>query len=200
MAFESHSLAAIRFHQVHKMKVITSPEIYLPEKEEVAAFLAGGITNCREWQSEVLEHLKEYDRNEYSLDKLVIYNPRRENFPIDDPSASYQQIKWEFDALQKMDIFSMFFAEGPSQQPICLYELGRNLVMMQNRFPISFLNRIIVACSPDYSRSSDVYIQTQLALNGIDIVSRDIDTKKHAMNIINSYLKVLMLNTKETIK
>ena len=57
-----------------------------------------------------------------------------------------------------MDIFSMFFAEGPSQQPICLYELGRNLVMMQNRFPISFLNRIIVACSPDYSRSSDVYI------------------------------------------
>ena len=52
----------------------------------------------------------------------------------------------------------MFFAEGPSQQPICLYELGRNLVMMQNRFPISFLNRIIVACSPDYSRSSDVYI------------------------------------------
>ncbi len=71
------------------MKVITSPEIYLPEKGEIAAFLAGGITNCREWQLEVLEHLKEYDRNECLLDKLVIYNPRRENFPIDDPSASY---------------------------------------------------------------------------------------------------------------
>ena len=30
------------------------------------------------------------------LDDLVVFNPKRENFPIDDPNAAYEQIAWEF--------------------------------------------------------------------------------------------------------
>lgn len=37
----------------------------------------------------------------------------------------------------------MYFCESESVQPICMYELGRNLIRMQQRFP-DFYNRIII--------------------------------------------------------
>ena len=97
------------------MKVITSPEVYHPSDDEVSVFLAGGITNCYDWQSEVIAFLQKYNDDFHGrLDKLVIYNPRRLTFPIDDPSAAQEQIEWEFKNLEKMDIFSMMFVDGPS--------------------------------------------------------------------------------------
>lgn len=146
------------------MKIITAPQNYNKQSDQISVFLAGGITNCPEWQNEVIRKLEDFD-----LQKLVIYNPRQEHFNITDPNASYKQISWEFQYLENMDIFSMYFSDGDSDQPICMYELGRNLIRMQNRFPNDWKERIIITCENGYRRKLDVYIQTRLATeNAID--------------------------------
>ena len=141
------------------MKVITAPNNYKMQEGEISIFLAGGITNCSDWQSEIIDRLG-YD---LGINDLVIFNPRRKNFPIHKPSAAYEQIEWEFDNLNRMDIFSMYFCSGDSDQPICLYELGRYIAKMQIRFPIDWENRIIISVEKGYKRTQDVIIQTQLA-------------------------------------
>lgn len=141
------------------MRVVTAIETDFGNENEVTCFLAGGITNCPDWQKDVIERLSRMD----GLDDLVIFNPRRENFPIHDPNASNDQIKWEFDHLQLMDIFSMFFCGGESDQPICMYELGRNLMTMHVRFPSNWVNRVAITCDNGYKRKQDVIIQTGLA-------------------------------------
>ena len=72
------------------IKVVTSPELYgIGENEkEVRCFLAGGITGCPDWQSKVIEEIIRLDEEDRECkDKiakdytLVLFNPRRENFP-----------------------------------------------------------------------------------------------------------------------
>jgi hypothetical protein len=79
-------------------------------------FLAGGITSCPNWQLELIEKLKD-------VSNLVIFNPRRENFPIENPNAAIEQITWEYKYLKEADIISFWFSKG-SLNPIVLYELG----------------------------------------------------------------------------
>ena len=141
------------------MKLITAPEIYTPKEGEYAVFLAGGITGCHDWQSRVINYLKDF----HHTDNLVIFNPRRDNFPIDDPNAVEEQIKWEFDHIEKSDLFTMYFCNSESDQPICMYELGRNLVRWQERFPEDYHMRIIISIETGYKRTKDVEIQSKLA-------------------------------------
>ena len=114
-------------------------------------FLAGGITNCPWWQHEVIEILQDYPHG-------TILNPRRHNFPIGDPNAAQEQIKWEFEALNRADIFSIWFSNADSDQPICMYELGRHLA----RYEAGFLKHMCVGVEPGYRREQDVIIQTKL--------------------------------------
>ena len=141
------------------MKIITAIENYDLKPGEISLFLAGGITNCPDWQSAIIKRLEEY----YNLENLVVFNPRRENFPIGDRNESYKQIEWEFKYLEKVDIFSMYFCSGESDQPICMYELGRNIVRMQTKYPVSWKDRIIITVENGYKRKVDVYIQSALA-------------------------------------
>lgn len=145
------------------MRVITAPEDYTLQDGEVSVFLAGGITNCPNWQKDVIDELARYC--DYKDNKLVVFNPRRDNFPIGDASAARAQIEWEFNCLEKADIFSMFFSSGDSDQPICMYELGRNIARMQTRFPTDWNKRIIISSAHDYKRINDVRIQVRLATN-----------------------------------
>lgn len=151
------------------MRVITAPEEYKIQDDEVTVFLAGGICGCENWQDDVIQILKEIDENERKegregLDKLVLFNPRRESFPINDRMESRNQIKWEFDALERCNIFSMYFCSGDSDQPICMYELGKNLVRMQQRYAIDWYGRIIVSVEDGYKRYGDVVTQFNLAI------------------------------------
>lgn len=146
------------------MRVITAPDIYIPKEDDICCFLAGGITNCPNWQKEVIDDLD--NRCDLFEDNIVLFNPRRENFPIGDKSAAYKQIEWEFDQLERMDIFSMYFSSGDSDQPICMYELGRNILRIQMRFPTDWEKRIIITADKDYRRYQDVMIQTELATKG----------------------------------
>lgn len=169
------------------MKVITAPEYYKKQPKDICVFLAGGITNCRDWQKEVINFLKE--EYEFNLDNLVLFNPRRDNFPIDDPSAAAEQIEWEFNMLEQCDIFSMYFVESESDQPICMYELGRNICRMQMRFPIDWENRIIITSDENYKRYNDVYWQTLLATN--NKIKLNTVFYFHGKSIYNHYVALL---------
>lgn len=173
------------------MKIVTAPDTYFAEYGEVSVFLAGGICDCPDWQSRVIQKLQSFD----GLDNLVVYNPRRENFPIGDPSAANDQIKWEFYWLQLMSIFSMFFCASKSDQPICMYELGRNLLTMHLRFPENWKDRCVITSHELYRRRQDVEIQTGLCVCDDSFkvtVSDDYDylIDLHAANIVKAYKSV----------
>lgn len=158
--------------------------ILAPSKEEPkypTVFLAGGITNCRDWQDKVAEELKDVP--------ITVFNPRRETFDITDKNASYNQIKWEYERLEKMDFFSMYFCGGESVQPICMYELGRNIVRMQNRFPNDWQDRIIVSVENGYKRKDDVIIQLGLCAPKINVYS-DITPSDHAAAIKHQFKRI----------
>lgn len=126
------------------MKYIEAPTKYI-EKYPESLFLAGGITDCPLWQNIVIENLRNTN--------LVVFNPRRKNFPINDPGASNEQIKWEFDCLHKATAILFWFA-CETLCPIVLYELG-------------YWNgkggkKLFIGIHPDYKRKKDVEIQTLL--------------------------------------
>lgn len=173
------------------MRVITAPGYYEPYDKDISVFLAGGITNCHDWQKNVIDTIK----NDYSVinDSLVLFNPRRDNFPIHDKFAARQQIAWEFDMIEKCNIFSMYFSSGDSDQPICMYELGRNILRMQMRFPSDWEDRIIISVEDGYRRKQDVLIQTEFATNSKIFVntqvSEDLCMEYHIQNIMRAFKK-----------
>ena len=126
------------------MKYIESPEEYIKGKSK-SIFLAGGITNCPNWQQDLVKLLENSD--------LVILNPRRENFPIHDPKAAQEQITWEYEHFKKVDMISFWFSRG-SLNPIVLFELGKWLVQKEKK--------IFIGIDPEYKRRQDVEIQTWL--------------------------------------
>ncbi|MBR1648009.1 MAG: nucleoside 2-deoxyribosyltransferase domain-containing protein [Alphaproteobacteria bacterium] len=150
------------------MRVICAPKEYVQEKNDIRVFLAGGICGCEGWQDNVIDELKKYN-----LPNLVVFNPRRKHFPIDDAGAARVQIEWEFRNLEECDIFSMYFCGGSSDQPICMYELGRNLLLMQNRFG-DWKKRLVISADEGYKRLQDVIIQCELAGANVQIGKSDL--------------------------
>lgn len=123
----------------------TSPTIH-------TMFLAGGISNCPDWQQDMVDKLKDTG--------LVLYNPRRENFPMGDPEAGLKQIVWEDKYLAKCN-YILFWFPKETICPIVLFELG-SWSMTQKR--------IFVGCHPDYVRKFDVEIQMKLRRPDVEIV------------------------------
>lgn len=117
-----------------------------------SVFLAGGITNCPDWQSEVVNNLENTN--------ITIFNPRRKNFPIHDPNASLDQIEWEFNKLREADILSFWFSRG-SLNPIVLFEYGSALEREK---------LIVVGVDVDYERKQDIILQTSLIRPDMNIV------------------------------
>src|SRR5204862_4101916 len=109
-------------------------------------FLAGGISGTFDWQADVVARLAGLS--------LVILNPRRRNFPMDDPTAAAGQIAWEFRHIRRATAV-LFWFPPETLCPIGVCELGgRTLVPGQPLF---------VGTHPDYARRSDVEIQLRLA-------------------------------------
>ncbi|MBQ8130966.1 MAG: nucleoside 2-deoxyribosyltransferase domain-containing protein [Bacilli bacterium] len=171
------------------MKVITAPNDYILKPGEISVFLAGGITNCPNWQANIIEQL-----DNYHLPQLVVFNPRRENFPINDPNASYEQIEWEFKYLERADIFSMYFCASESDQPICMYELGRYISRMQSKHPTTWKYRIVISVEDGYKRKNDVLIQTNLACGDLFVNTQmPILQDYHTIMIKQSFHNILEL-------
>jgi len=133
------------------MRYIESPETYFV-KGGKSLFLAGGIQGCENWQQEMRKYLNNVP--------IVLFNPRRKDFPIDDPSAAQAQIEWEFEYLRKASMILFWFPKE-TLCPIVLYELGS--WSMTDK-------KIFVGIHPEYKRKQDVEIQTKLVREEIQIV------------------------------
>lgn len=131
---------------------IECPDTYPYADERLSVFLAGGITDCPDWQKEVMQSL-------YPVD-VVLFNPRRANFPIHDPGASEFQIKWEHEYLRQASAI-LFWFPCETLCPIVLYELGA--WSMTDK-------KIFVGVHPDYKRKQDVEIQTRLVRQDVKVV------------------------------
>ena len=149
----------------------------------VTCFLGGGITNCRDWQKEVIEELYNLEK-QFDLTDLVILNPRRQYFDVNKIKAE-DQIKWQFNFINISDLFSMFFCgDTDSPQPICFFEYGKQLVKRKNK-----VNTLIVTAEKTFKRIDDVIIQTKLMFPNVNLVNFESQNyvKTHAYNIVNAY-------------
>lgn len=126
------------------MTYIEAPDEY--DGPGPSVFLAGGISGTFDWQADVAARLADLP--------LVVLNPRRRDFPMNDPAAAPAQIEWEFRHLRRATAV-LFWFPPETLCPIALYELGgRALAREQPLF---------VGAHPEYARRLDVEIQLKLA-------------------------------------
>ena len=139
------------------MRYIESPNVYKPKPGEKTIFLAGSISGCSDWQQEMVHLLSDTD--------LVLFNPRRKYFPIDDPNAKFEQISWEYKYLCETDAI-LFWFSPETLCPIVLYELG---AWSMTDKPI------YLGVHPSYQRKQDVALQTKLIRPNVRIVHSIVD-------------------------
>ena len=138
---------------IESPKIMPTPDVsktWTPEGKSL--FLAGGISGCENWQSRIVLYLRDVS--------IILLNPRRKDFPIDDPAAAQTQIEWEYDHLRRASMI-LFWFPCETLCPIVLYELGA--WSMTDK-------KIFVGVHPEYKRRQDVEIQTKLVRPEIQIV------------------------------
>lgn len=135
------------------MTIYTAPAP-LPDLHH-PTFLAGGISNCPNWQS-VMEDLLTAKLGQ-TVDLL---NPRRDDYP-DTEAGAIQQIEWEHNALSRSETVLFWFPKD-TLCPITLFELGT--FAQRKNIPI------FVGTDPDYARKLDVITQLRLARPEIQVV------------------------------
>ena len=119
---------------------------------EPSLFFAGGISNCPNWQSRLANLLADQD--------LTAFNPRRPDFPINDPAASDAQIKWEHQYLRSSNAVSFWFPKE-TVCPITLYELGTYTMGS---------SPIFVGVHPEYERDTELLAWTAVHRPHLKIV------------------------------
>ena len=148
------------------MRVIICPDVYVRRDDDYAIFMAGGISNCPDWQSEVIS--KAADSNLNSTlglmgKELVLINPRRPDFDVSKSESSVAQIKWERQHLALADSITFWFPkEGACM--ITLFELGCALGAGRE---------FSVGVEPGYSRELDVRVQ--LGDRGLDPIYSNLE-------------------------
>ena len=131
-------------------RVIVCPET-IPSFDR-SLFVAGGISNCPDWQSQYISYL--------SGTGLLLLNPRRAVFERS-PEIDNQQIGWEHQGLSGVTGVSFWFPKE-SLCPITLLELGRCAVAGKLMF---------VGVDPEYPRRADVEIQLSLLRPEVRVVN-----------------------------
>ena len=138
------------------MKVLTAIDeldnetIYHLDREYHTVFLAGGISNCSDWQSEAIEYLN----NSKYTNNVILFNPRRKSFDINNPEDSIIQIAWEHKYLQLAKHIIFWFTEE-TLCPITLFEYGKALVT--SKYCKKY---IYIGTHPEYQRRLDLVEQT----------------------------------------
>jgi hypothetical protein len=126
-------------------------------------FLAGGITGVAEdWHARAIEALSA------ASVPLVILNPKRAAFSVEDRSVAWEQVSWEQHHLHLADVTLFWFAASDARvttQPIAMFELGQALG--EGR-------RMVVGTHPGYPRAADVRMLCRLARPDLPVFS-DLD-------------------------
>lgn len=148
---------------------IKSPNIV--ELVKLSVFLAGGITNCPDWQKQFIDHI--------TINNIDIINPRREIWDDtrNNDDVSKEQIEWEYNYLNKTTGVVFWFPKE-TLCPITLFELGSAL---QSK------NIIAIGIDPEYQRKLDVEIQTKLVNKNIPIVYSVEDLADHTAEYFREY-------------
>lgn len=146
--------------------LVTSPEVSNETRNTL--FLAGGITNCPDWQAPTAAKLIE-------LTDLTVFNPRRTAWNMEgSDEESKKQILWEHDHLKKSQ-FIMFWFPSETLCPITLLELGKYLMTDK---------RLFVGTHPEYQRRLDVIVQSRLERPDLKIWSNLEDLTSHVVSEI----------------
>ena len=132
------------------VRVIQAPEEFAETGESI--FLAGGISDCRDWQDDMIEMLDSFDG--------TILNPRREVWPTWGADLDHQ-VGWERRHLAVATL-RLFWFTSETVCPITLFELGQT---------IGSSRPFVVGTHPAYGRRENVIIQTRLATPGVRVVS-----------------------------
>ena len=166
---------------------LQSPNEYIPEgkKDKILIFLAGGITNCSNWQKTLIENFSLTLKEKEYISNILFINPRRESsISFKNEEEIIKQIKWEFKYLNQCDLFTMFFDDTKlSDQPICFYELGKYLNQFQNIYK-NYDEHIIISYKKGFKRTLDLKIQVDLATKS--------KIKPIEIEEIDQYSKILM--------
>lgn len=121
-------------------------------KNSIKIFLAGTIgggekseiTHKVNWQKEAIELINKY----YPHIDIVIFNPRRDNWPEKGDKANIDyQIQWELEHMEKADKIFMNIL-GDSLSPITLMEMG----LWAGKEP----NKLMVHCPTHFWRYDNV--------------------------------------------
>ncbi len=151
------------------MKYIECPNEYLPQEWEISIFLAGGISGCWDWQSELVNKLESLN--------IIVYNPRRQNFDLSNKNMSLEQIRWEHKYLKISDSISFWFPHE-TVCPITLLEYGKWMASDK---------KIFLGVHEKYSRKFDLEVQTLLENEIENKISISYSLKDLSQNIIEYY-------------
>lgn len=134
------------------MKYVRAPEPFdWSNNPEVSLFLAGSISNAKNWQETITKIVHEG----HTLETFFhIFNPRRENYNVLDPAVEVEQITWEYNAIHTCNHILFWFSHE-TLAPITLFELGSALKSHDH-------DDIYIGIDPEYKRKNDVIIQTRL--------------------------------------
>jgi len=141
--------------------IITPPgSVQIDRNSQVRSiFLAGGISNCNDWQSDLITEI-----HKWVIKPAILINPRRDDFDISNKAMTEEQIKWEFNALRQVRIVTFYFCKE-TVCPITLFELGGTLERVKNYWEGSPGLRncnILIYIEPGYIRTDDVLTQVHL--------------------------------------
>lgn len=100
-------------------------------------FLAGGITDCRDWQEDAVDYLKG--------EPIALFNPRRRRPLVGGLAAQQEQLRWDRGAMSISKVILFWFPAGPSLQPTPILELGFWLGYWEHH-----RKHVLVGADPDY--------------------------------------------------
>jgi len=134
----------------NKKYLYECPDNYEESDDSPTVFLAGGITGCPDWQTDIKTRLLE------TCPGLFLFNPRRATFDVNDENAFDIQVTWEHRHLKKARCI-LFWFPCETLCPITLLEIGKWMVLapLENK-------HLIVGCHPKYTRRKDVQLQLNL--------------------------------------
>lgn len=139
-------------------------------------FLAGSIgldKPAEQWQSRVVEELKEYN--------VFLYNPRRDDWDsswVQDPTKGTQfteQVEWELEHIDDSDMV-LFYFDPETTSPITLMELGIVLGTGKD---------VIIMCPQKFHRYGNVVVTARHF--GVDVHINENDWMDAIKLYLNEY-------------
>jgi len=171
-----------------KITEVKPPQSYYPKNpfNTISIFLAGSIEmdKAEMWQDQIFKRIKSIGTSNKSIEEIVIYNPRRDNWDssweqsIEDVNF-VKQVEWELEHIEQSNLV-IFYLQPGTKSPISLMELG-----IVSKESLSNEKNVIVLCPDGFHRKGNV-----------DITARwfDMNTANDMEDLVQKTIKVIDLH------